>query len=150
MIELKNFKKWSICHQAQLYQTVWTLKKFEVDVSKISREKANNGKEKKENYLLVSVSHRSNEKNKAKSMTIFGRSPVEHRGNLSIRTSVPLPLHPQGFVSFGAQIQTVWPKSEQNGPKLAKSRQNGLRPGKMGLIWLENLNSGLSSIILAP
>ena len=36
-----------------------------------------------------------------------GRSPVEHRGNLSVRTSVrpsPPQLHPQGFVSFGAQI----------------------------------------------
>ena len=36
-----------------------------------------------------------------------GRSPVEHRGNLSIRTSVhpsvrPPQPHPQGFVSFGA------------------------------------------------
>ena len=67
-----------------------------------------------------------------------GRSPVEHRGNLSVRPSVrpsPPQPHPQGFVSFGAQIQAVWPKSKQNGPNLGKmgqiqakwpkSRQNG-------------------------
>ena len=57
------------------------------------------------------------------------------------------PPHPQGFVSFGAQIQAKWPKSSQNGPNPGK---NGPRPGEMDQIWLGNLNSGLSSVILAP
>ena len=67
-----------------------------------------------------------------------GRSPVEHRGNLSVRTSIrpsvrpPPQPHPQGFVSFGAQIQTVWPKS----------RQNGLIPGKMAQIQAKWAKSG--------
>ena len=39
----------------------------------------------------------------------------------SVRPSPPQP-HPQGFVSFGAQIRAKWPKSKQNGPN----------PGKMG------------------
>ena len=45
--------------------------------------------------------------------------------------------HPQGFVSFGAHIQTVWPKRKQYSPNPSR------------LVWLENLNSGLNSIILA-
>ena len=73
-----------------------------------------------------------------------GRSPVEHRGNLSVRPyvrpSVPPPPHSQGFVSFGAQIQAKWPKSKQNGPN----------PSKLAKFWLENLNFGQNSIILAP
>ena len=39
----------------------------------------------------------------------------------SVRPYVP--PHPQGFVSFGAKIQTVWPKSKQNGPNPAKMGQ---------------------------
>ena len=84
------------------------------------------------------------------------RSPVEHRGNLSVRPYVhpspPLP-HPQGFVSFGAQIQAVWPKSKQNGlnpakmgqiqAKWAKSRQNGPNPDKMAKIWFKFYHFGL-------
>ena len=70
-----------------------------------------------------------------------GRSPVEHRGNLSVRTSVrpyvrmyvpPPQPHPQGFVSFRAQIQTVWPKSKQNGPN----------PGNMAQIQAKWAKSG--------
>ena len=81
-----------------------------------------------------------------------GRSPV-NTGKIcpSVHLS-PLP-HPQGLSPLGPKSKLYGPnpsKMVQICPKLAKSRQNGLRPGKMGLIWLENLNSGLSSIILAP
>ena len=38
----------------------------------------------------------------------------------SVHMSVPPLPHPESFVSFGAQIQTVWPKSRQNGPNLAR------------------------------
>ena len=83
-----------------------------------------------------------------------GRSPVEHRGNLSVRPYVrPPPTPPSASYPLGPKSKLYGPnpsKMVQIRPKLAKSRQNGLRPGKMGLIWLENLNSGLSSIILAP
>ena len=63
----------------------------------------------------------------------------------SVRPSVrpyvrPPPPHSQGFVSFGAQIQAKWLKSKQNGPN----------PSKMAKFWLENLNFGQNSIILAP
>ena len=84
-----------------------------------------------------------------------GRSPVEHRGNLSVRpyvrTSVHLP-HPKGFVSFGAKIQTVWPKSKQNGlnpgkmgqiqAKWAKSRQNGPNLARKPEFWPEFYHFG--------
>ena len=45
--------------------------KFEDDASKINWEKANKSKKEKSDYLFVSVSHPSNEKNIAKSMTIL-------------------------------------------------------------------------------
>ena len=65
--------------------------------------------------------------------------PLQVRTSVRLYVHPPVP-HPQGLVSFGAQIQTVWPKSKQNSPN----------PSKIIKIWLENLNSGLSSFILAP
>ena len=83
-----------------------------------------------------------------------GRSPVEHWENLSVRTSVPPPSPILRALSpLGPKSKLYGPnpnKMVQIRPKLAKSWQNGLGPGKMGLIWLENLNSGLSYFILAP
>ena len=69
-----------------------------------------------------------------------------------VRPSIP-PAPPSASSPLGPKSKLYGPnpsKMVQIRPNLAKSRQNGLRPGKMGLIWLENLNSGLSSIILAP
>ena len=60
---------------------------------------------------------------------------------MSLHLSIPPTMpHPLSFVFFGIQIQIVW----------LKSKQIGLNPGKMTQIWLENLNYGLSAIILAP
>ena len=43
----------------------------------------------------------------------------------SVHLSIRLPLpHPQGFVSFGVQIQTVRPKSKQNSPNPSKIGPN--------------------------
>ena len=58
----------------------------------------------------------------------------------SWRTREICPFVYQGFVSFGVPTQIVRPKSKQNSPN----------PSKWAKIGLERLNSGLSSIFLAP
>ena len=75
---------------------------------------------------------------------------LKNTGNLFIRlsvcTSVRLYVRPspspifRALSPFGVPTQIVWPKSKQNSPNSSKMVQ----------IWQENLNSGLSSIILAP
>ena len=72
MIELKSFKKWSICRQAQLCRSnglkvteVWSWCPKNLLGKKLTLAT------KKSNCLFVSVSHPSNEKNIAKSMTIL-------------------------------------------------------------------------------
>jgi len=72
MIELKSFKKWSICRQAQLWRSnrlkvteVWSWCPKNLLGKKLTLAT------KKSNCLFVSVSHPSNEKNIAKSMTIL-------------------------------------------------------------------------------
>ena len=72
MIELKSFKKWSIYRQAQLCRSnglkvtvVWSWCPKNLLGKKLTLAT------KKSNCLFVSVSHPSNEKNIAKSMTIL-------------------------------------------------------------------------------
>ena len=72
MIELKSFKKWSICRQAQLCRSnglkvteVWSWCPKNLLGKKLTLAT------KKLNCLFVSVLHPSNEKNIAKSMTIL-------------------------------------------------------------------------------
>ena len=56
-----------------------------------------------------------------------GRSPVEHRGNLSVRTYVPPP--PVSNLSLKAQIPALWPKSQPYGPNPSlKAQILALRP----------------------
>ena len=66
-------------------------------------------------------------------LVFFGSGPkgdevLQNTGGIcpSVRPSIhPSPSlpHPQGFVSFGAKIQIVWPKSKLNDPNPAKMGQ---------------------------
>ena len=71
------------------------------------------------------------------------------KGTKSCRTQGES-VRPSVRTSVRPYVRPPHPILRALSPLGPKSKQNSPNPSKMVLIWLENLNSGLNSIILAP